>query len=325
MVGCSLVGILLAIRFSPSERLVFLRFLFRFLTIASLLCILLFPSYGIGYLKTNDHILHHEWNGLFVAKNRLGGIVGLSALIDSYSRMTIWKYTLWYGIYLLLLVRSDSMTPLASLLVTFVVIACYNHFTKRRRLSDKAAVSLISAALTPLLFIGLGTGILQAALGKDASLSGRTTIWQLSLPLLSEHPLLGFGYDGLFRGASNEFYVMARQMNWPISSAHNGYLEIALDLGLIGSILTAWFLWQGGIAALRHVRTADDTGREVTFPLALVVYFLVSNLAEATILSSTILWTVLLGVILNLLPRRQSAHFCVRTLAPASVSASDTS
>jgi O-antigen ligase len=313
MVGCTVVGVLLAVRFTASERLSFLRFLLRSLSIGCLLCVMLFPAYGIGYLKTNDNMVHGEWNGVFVAKNRLGAVVGLSALIDSYFVMSKWETAFWYGLYFILLIKSDSMTPVGALIATYVVLHLYRWLRARYHLSDRAITIIIGAILIPITSLGLWTGLFQEALGKDSSLSGRATIWRLSAPLIFEHPILGFGYDGLFRGASDEFYTISSQMNWPVPAAHNGYLEIALDLGLAGTILMLWFLAQSSAAALRRVRTVD--GPAVSFPLALVVYFLVSNIAEGTILSSTIMWTVVVATVLDILPAhrrvcRESSQAC---------------
>jgi exopolysaccharide production protein ExoQ len=307
MLGCTLVGVLLAVRFTASERLVFLRFLLRFLSIASLVCVLLFPAHGIGYLKSNDNITHHEWNGVFVAKNRLGAVVGLSALIDGYSQQHLWQTGFWYSLYILLLVKSDSMTPVAALIVTYIIITSYHWLADRRRWSDKSVAIAFSIFFLPILFIGLYTGIFQTALGKGDSLSGRTTIWRLSAPLLLNHPLLGFGYDGLFRGASDEFYAISSQMNWPVPAAHNGYLEIALDLGLVGAVLALWFLTQSVAAVLRQSRIDDS--REASFPLALLLYFIISNMAEGTILSSTIMWTIFVATVLDIMPSQSRISY----------------
>lgn len=307
MLGCTLVGVLLAVRFTASERLVFLRFMLRFLSIASLVCVLLLPAYGVGYLKANDNLIHHEWNGVFVAKNRLGAVVGLSALIDGFSQQRLWQRVFWYSLYILLLIKSDSMTPLAALIATYILMTGYHWLADRRRWSDKSVAIALSISFLPILFMGLYTGIFQAALGKGDSLSGRTTIWRLSAPLLLNHPLLGFGYDGLFRGASNEFYAISSKMNWSVPAAHNGYLEIALDLGLIGAILALWFLAQSVTAVVRQLRIDDS--REARFPLAFLLYFIISNITEGTILSSTIMWTIFVATMLDIMPSQSRISY----------------
>jgi O-antigen ligase len=266
-------------------------------------------------LKVNDNLIHHEWNGVFVAKNRLGAVVGLSALIDGFSQQRLWQRGFWYGLYALLLIKSDSMTPVAALIATFILMTSYHWLADRRRWSDKSIAIALSIFSLPILFMGLYTGIFQAALGKGDSLSGRTTIWRLSAPMLLKHPLLGFGYDGLFRGASNEFYAIASKMNWPVPAAHNGYLEIALDLGLVGAILALWFLIQSATAVLRQLRIDDS--REARFPLAFLLYFIISNIAEGTILSSTIMWTIFVATMLDIMPSQSRISYVTESPAEA--------
>jgi exopolysaccharide production protein ExoQ len=89
-----------------------------------------------------------------------------------------------------------------------------------------------------LAVLGLTTFVLffnpdmVETLGKSATLSGRTEIWDL---VLSRHtnPWIGTGFESFWLGPRLEFMFHAIE-NLPINEAHNGYLEVYLNLGWAG-------------------------------------------------------------------------------------------
>mgnify|MGYP006137444093 CR=1 FL=1 len=71
--------------------------------------------------------------------------------------------------------------------------------------------------------------------GKDLTFTGRTDIWDILVEHIKLNPYLGTGYGAYWTGPvagslSNEF--MLRLHFYP-GSAHNGYLEILNDLGVL--------------------------------------------------------------------------------------------
>jgi O-antigen ligase len=90
-----------------------------------------------------------------------------------------------------------------------------------------AAILLIVAAE-----LGLGiSGHVSEALGKNSTLSGRTLLWA---GLLKVHinPIFGTGFESFWLGKRLEelegiFFFVPNE-------AHNGYLEVYLNLGLLG-------------------------------------------------------------------------------------------
>ena len=95
---------------------------------------------------------------------------------------------------------------------------------------------MVPAGLCLYIILALGFGVnaqLAGAVGRDPTLTDRTKIWHL---LLSMHtnPLLGTGYESFWLGPR---LVKIWQRFGPINEAHNGYLEVYLNLGLIGLFL----------------------------------------------------------------------------------------
>ena len=78
------------------------------------------------------------------------------------------------------------------------------------------------------------------ALGKDATLTGRTQIWDLVLSLHTNR-WFGTGFETFWLGRRLEFMRTALE-NFPINEAHNGYLEVYLNLGWAGVCFIAVLL-----------------------------------------------------------------------------------
>ena len=81
---------------------------------------------------------------------------------------------------------------------------------------------------------GSAIGSAASTAGRDATLTGRTVVWQALLPIAMRHPVLGDGYGGFWTPEKNHLFQ--------ISEAHSGYLEILLDLGFLGLLIYFLFL-----------------------------------------------------------------------------------
>jgi O-antigen ligase len=101
---------------------------------------------------------------------------------------------------------------------------------------------LVVAALglaTTALFFDAGGNMVEA-LGKDPSLTGRTQIWGMVLAMHT-NPWIGTGFESFWLGPRLNQMRNALP-NFPINEAHNGYLEIYLNLGWAGICFIALLL-----------------------------------------------------------------------------------
>src|SRR5207237_978175 len=92
---------------------------------------------------------------------------------------------------------------------------------------------IVFGIVTPLVG-GSTVTRFTSALGRDATLTGRTDIWAGLLPDLMRQPIFGYGFSG--------FWTVTRISEHEIGQAHNGYLEVCLQLGFVGFLLTGMFL-----------------------------------------------------------------------------------
>jgi O-antigen ligase len=82
---------------------------------------------------------------------------------------------------------------------------------------------------------------------------GRVQLWQRGLGYMAQHPLLGVGVqdfpmaEGVFSGKENEGYGIK------YSAAHNPYIQIGAELGLVGLAAFVGMLWTA-TAGCRRIR-----------------------------------------------------------------------
>ena len=77
--------------------------------------------------------------------------------------------------------------------------------------------------ITPLVGGSTVTGF-SAAVGRNATLTGRTEIWASLLPDVMRQPFLGYGFGS--------FWTMTRRAGHDIGEAHSGYLEDVPRFGI---------------------------------------------------------------------------------------------
>ena len=116
--------------------------------------------------------------------------------------------------------------------------------------------------------------------GRDMTLTGRTALWVDVMKMGMKHPLLGYGY-GAFWLPDFGLSLWLRH-DWGPTDAHNGYVDVFLDLGMAGLIVTFGMLAAAYKSISRSFADNFDFGR---LRLALFAVVLLHNLAETSLCS----------------------------------------
>jgi exopolysaccharide production protein ExoQ len=294
LLGTTLFGIALAIRVPFEQQLRMLSWLFRVLAILSLGCLLLFPSYGISS--------EGEWRGVFYYKNAMGSAMGLAILSEwqlpattRFAKLIKGLFTLLYAV---LLLKSDSVTPAVALIGAVILLSIYK-FTALRLLVPLYMFAVILVILVSILapLLMANSDSVMGLLGRSSNLTGRTEIWSLVISFIQQKPILGYGYSGFWLGASPESYVVNRVMGGPVMYSHNGYLEMFLTLGMVGFLLSLVFIGTGFKRAL-YLSKHRHFDIEL-WPLSFLLYFILHNLGEATILGQDLEWAMCVSCIVG--------------------------
>ena len=152
-----------------------------------------------------------------------------------------------------------------------------------------------------------------ALAGRDASLTGRVPLWQAIWPEIMRSPLIGHGYAGFWNADSPTVQMIWRYAGWPAPDAHSSYLDILLQLGVVGLSLYVLSWVQLFVRARMAHRTGFDRAR---FVLLYGATLLLIGLDEGVIPIPNA-WTALLPVALLAMSRHLALHPATRPKARA--------
>ncbi len=130
-----------------------------------------------------------------------------------------------------------------------------------------------------LITLSGGASLVTSTLGRQSNLSGRNDIWRASLNA-ADNPIFGTGFES-FWNVNVEHVARGLPGYWQIHnlvSAHNGYIQIYLDLGLVGLCLIAIIIISGYLRASRAFYRDREIG---AFMLAYIITAVFYNITEA--------------------------------------------
>jgi O-antigen ligase len=131
-------------------------------------------------------------------------------------------------------------------------------------------------------------------LGRDPSLSGRTELWSLILQFVDDRLYFGHGIDAVFGQPAAESLISFIE-GWPVPHAHNGWISLLLDYGIVGTALYAVWFGHTLFRAIVHFRNASPTTVWVAgFPIFFLLYILASSASEVSLFSVNRIELVLL-------------------------------
>lgn len=243
--------------------------------------------------------------GVFSSKNQLGLFASLGVafalarlMLAPASRSTKLTLLMFAGVNLAALAASHSGTSLVSLLVltaTLLALRPLKALTPRMRILGVLGFGSLGIAGLYTTFALGGFDAALAALGKDETLTGRTYLWSEAIRLGAEDPLLGVGYlawwiPGFAEAERlwSEFYINSRSG----FHFHNTFLQIYVDLGLVGLALFILTYLTALASSLRALVVSSDPWPVID--VAILLMFLVRAFAEVDTMQPYTIGTFLL-------------------------------
>lgn len=201
--------------------------------VVNMLYILVMPQFGI---MSGDH--SGRWRGFFDHKNGFGPFFAISFyIVLNQIKDFHWPWQVAHGITLLLCMLFVVMSGSATAVVVFAALGgayLVFNFGFRLPMIERFFLFLAAGSIGLLTFTFLGDQIGQVFFdltGRDATLTGRTDIWYGLFQVAMERPVFGYG-PGM--SARSDFIEDFRHiMGKNASSAHNSYLDLLIDYGLI--------------------------------------------------------------------------------------------
>ena len=303
LVGTSLFGIYLGVRFKSSEILQFLVYVFTFGALFSVLFSLVLPDYG-----TNQG----SWNGIYRHKNFLGRLMILNVLFSSLLRPTklskrIFKKVV-IGLSFSLILLSNSKGALTYFLIMVIISSILYYLLS---LKDMIAIPLALIVMCITFFVALLTALnieflVTDLLGKDLTFTGRTDIWNACIYMLREKPLLGYGYAAFWRGLGSPSEYVLLRANWlAIPHAHNGFLDLSLEIGLLGLALFIISLLYNFLKII--IQTYRCHSKDFLWCFFYLMCIILFNISESEFLKNNTLAWVLYVTISSIVPLKNYA------------------
>jgi len=289
------------------------------LALGSYFVCLAVPSMGVSH-----DVNAGTWRGLWYEKNEMGAMMvyaslaAVAALLTNPRRRLLWAGSLVLFIGLIIMTRSAT-----SLLCLMIVLGGATVFTFMR-LGQAASVLAVWLGVTGFaalagLYIFAPT-FFYAALGKDATFTGRTDIWNAVLRAHEAEPVLGYGYAAFWGRHSDIANWIRDALQWRVPSAHNGWLDLLIQLGLVGVVIYALIFGASLLAAVtRHQRVGD--GYWAT--LFLAVYTLQTMSESIILVHNNLSWVFAVAAMARILgpaPAKARAAATRPAAAPQSMS-----
>jgi O-antigen ligase len=252
---------------------------------------LVFPSLAI-HQETSTELIG-AWRGLTNHKNGFGALASIALIFWLHSGLTrevkLLPALVGGALAVTCLVLSRSSTSFAAAVfgMLFLLVLLRSPHGLRPYVpylvAMLVAMLLVYAVAILDLIPGLNTLVapITTLTGKDTTLTGRTEIWAILSEHIREHPFFGTGYGAYWTAApvagTESYEFVVRMGSFYPGSAHNGYLEIANDLGWIGL---------GGLIAyiVTHVRQSlqllGTDRNQGSLYLALFFQQAITNLSE---------------------------------------------
>ncbi len=181
-----------------------------------------------------------------------------------------------------------SATCIAVLLVGLGLFFLMRQFRIRlAQLGAWAVFILIGGGMVTIAFSLLNTSPIALAaglLGRSETLTGRSDlIWNALLPIAWQHPVLGLGYGAFWITPVPDLILN-------VNEAHNGYLDVFIELGGVGLILVALVV---GMYFRKARHELEENFHWGAFRVAYLAMFLLHNWTETTLLRSReIMWNL---------------------------------
>ena len=272
----------------------------------------LFTQPGVDYsdYETIPRMLYWSRNELFEVfdEGRIQGIVGNANHLGFLALLGLIVFTLqladrrvrritgigWIALAVLTLVFTRSAT--VTLALVGVIVLAGAALLVRRTVPGRPR-AVVYAVIAAVLAVGataavLLRGTLLGLLGKSEDLTGRLGIWEKVIDLAQQRPVVGWGWVSYWVPWADPFTDLAFRNGVRQLQAHNAWLDLWLQLGIVGvivfgALVASAFLRSWTLAVDRPMAHPGETApfrATLLLPLLVLGALLVQSAAESRLL-----------------------------------------
>ncbi|GAB2511065.1 O-antigen ligase family protein [Paramicrobacterium agarici] len=251
----------------------------------------IFFDVPIPFLSIEGNIaLGGPIQGIFVTRNMLGlmAVIALITFVIEWRTHSVDRPIAYGSIALAVLCLLLSQSPINQLLILVVLVATLALYWLRKSSPERR--TLIQAFLLTVSLIGfvavyLARNLIIRWLDAASEFGVRYHLWRSTWDLVKDNFLEGWGWIGAWRNDDFPYILINIQVDRVHASALNAYLDVYLQVGLVGIFL---FLVLCLFAFLRSWNLASNRRSLIyTWPALVLVTLLAGSAAESHILTGT--------------------------------------
>ncbi|MGO3148271.1 MAG: O-antigen ligase family protein [Leucobacter sp.] len=233
-----------------------------------------------------------------LGSSTLFGFVGLMGLIlfvvqlraGLISRTLGW---FWVAMAVLTLALTRSATVTVALIAVTVALT-FAIWARRRGPERRLTIYLVGGALIAAVIASVvfARGFIFGLLGKSSDMTGRLETWEKVVALAQDRPWFGWGWVSYWAPWVEPFETLDTQGGIQVMSAHNAWLDVWLQLGIVGVlvfaplvVLTLWRVWFRAVDQPRRgFGPALPYATSALWPFLLMVALVIQSFAESRML-----------------------------------------
>ncbi|ABA24439.1 O-antigen polymerase [Trichormus variabilis ATCC 29413] len=296
--GTLLFPLYLASRYTLKEQLHLLAWTFGIAIVGSFLF-----AFGLRNYGRMAGVHFGTWRGIYNHKNVLGKVMAPSAMVFLLLALQPEKkrWLFWGGFIasIWLIIASKASSPLINVITLSLSLFLFRILRWRYNFMIPALVGITTLSTIAYILMTTNAEAIAALLGKDLTLTGRTNFWPLIIDKIAERPWFGYGYGAFWLGWTGPSADIWYSSGWKPPNSHNGYLDLCLELGLVGLSLYVIDYLQGLLKALAYVRSVKTS--DGFWPGVFLMYVVLSNLTESTLLiQNNFFFVIQISILLSL-------------------------
>ncbi|WP_299405957.1 O-antigen ligase family protein [Acaryochloris sp. IP29b_bin.148] len=298
LVGTSLFGLYFATRYSLEDQLQNLSIAFGIVVFFSFISAILLPKYGVM-----SGIHAGAWRGIYIHKNVLGKMMALSAsifLVGTTDNQYKMLSRLGLSLSIVLLILSKSSSAIGTFVALFAIFLILKIFRWHYKLMVPALLAILLIGMSGLFFLTEHMDMLLISAGKDPTLTGRTDLWIWALDDIGKRPWFGYGYGAFWQDFSSKAALIRYAAGWHVPHAHNGLLDLLLDLGILGVFVLILGIFRTSIQSFFLLKNTTSTA--YVWPLLFVSNMVLANMTETTLMvRNDLFWVIFITISFSVL------------------------
>jgi hypothetical protein len=214
-------------------------------------------------------------------------VIALVCLVIEYTSRSLnrARSSAWMVIAIATLALTRSTTATAVLVVVAVaagilILMRRSNARQRRVVLASSTVAIVAAAV----LVGVFSSQILRLFGKSSDLTGRFDIWNAVTALAQQRPAFGWGWVSYWVPWVDPFTHLAERKGVTYLQAHNAWLDVWLQLGIVGLVLfigavvgACWRSWWFAVDPQLDARGAPVPFVPVTLLPALILTLLVAQ------------------------------------------------